>query len=309
MSREDVRPSVHRTARIGVAAAFVLIVAGGLVTSRDAGLAVPDWPLAYGELNPPGWWRIENVRTEHLHRIIAFLVASWTAFLLWQVWRHPDTLTRRLGFAAAALVLVQALLGGLRVLHLSLDLAMVHGLVGQMYFASMIAVATVTAPGWSDAREPVAATDRTLAAMLLAAVVAQLGLGIFIRHLGVSVRPLAGSALYYSHVVLAGLVLCLVLELRRRAQALSEEVELPCTRLLVSLMAVQIVLGIGSFIVTESMEYDRQATVLEAWLPTLHVACGAAILGATVVLNLHAARSALGVRPLPATAPERGLAA
>ncbi|HYC56433.1 MAG TPA: COX15/CtaA family protein, partial [Candidatus Binatia bacterium] len=296
MSADALAPSVHTTARIAVAAAFVLILAGGLVTSRDAGLAVPDWPLAYGEINPPGWWRIENIRTEHAHRIIAFLVASWTAFLLWRIWRHPDLLARRLGIAAAGLVLLQALLGGLRVLNLSLDLAMVHGLVGQVFFASLMAVATVTSPTWSVPRLPVSSIVRTLGAALLAAVVGQLALGIFIRHLGASVRPLAGSALYYAHVVAAGIVLCLVLELRRRAQSLESDPSIPCTRLLVGLMAAQIVLGIASFVVTEAMEYDRQATMLESWLPTFHVGCGAAILGATVVLNLHAFRYRLGLR-------------
>ena len=59
---------VHRVAVVTLAATFALIIAGALVTSRDAGLAVPDWPLAYGELNPPRWYQIENVRTEHGHR-------------------------------------------------------------------------------------------------------------------------------------------------------------------------------------------------------------------------------------------------
>src|SRR5262249_9082253 len=129
---------LHRRAWIGLVGAFLLVIAGGLVTSRDAGLAVPDWPLAFGQINPPGWWRIENVRTEHGHRILAFFVACWTAFLLVSVLRRSsDLLTRRFTILAAGLVILQALLGGLRVLELSVDLAMIHGVVGQLFLASL----------------------------------------------------------------------------------------------------------------------------------------------------------------------------
>ena len=68
--------SVTWFARATVVATFVLIIAGGLVTSRDAGLAVPDWPLSFGTLSPPNWWQIDNVRTEHGHRLIAGSVAG-----------------------------------------------------------------------------------------------------------------------------------------------------------------------------------------------------------------------------------------
>ena len=44
---------LHRYALLLAAATFCLIIAGALVTSNDAGLAVPDWPLSYGKLMPP----------------------------------------------------------------------------------------------------------------------------------------------------------------------------------------------------------------------------------------------------------------
>ena len=64
-----------------------LVFAGGLVTSKGAGLAVPDWPLAYGQLMPEGWFQIENIRAEHGHRIIAGIVAILTFILTVWVWR------------------------------------------------------------------------------------------------------------------------------------------------------------------------------------------------------------------------------
>lgn len=301
----DPRRTVYNTARIAVAGAFLLILAGGLVTSRDAGLAVPDWPLAFGQLNPPGWWQIESIRTEHGHRILAFLVALWTAFLGWRVYRLEERpLARRLAVAGAALVLAQALLGGLRVLHLSVDLAMVHGLVGQLFFALLCALAVVTAPEWETReRLPCTPRERWLTIGLVATVMLQLTLGIFIRHLGAAARPLAGTWLYYAHVGTAGLVLSVALDLHRGGSAASRA----SGRMLLATITAQIALGIASFIVTESMSYDRQATVLEAWLPTLHVGCGAALLGLSLTRSLHAWRENL-MLPLPRRRVQRGAA-
>jgi len=288
----DARPALHRIAVVALAGAFGLVLAGGLVTSRDVGLAVPDWPLAFGQLNPPGWWRIESIRTEHGHRILAFLVASWTAFLLVSVLRRESSLLiRRLTILAAGLVIVQALLGGLRVLELSVNLAMLHGVVGQLFFASLAALVAVTSPGWERVSAIAESSrERLQAGVLLAAVVAQLLLGLFIRHLGASARPLSGTPILYAHVVGAGIVLSALLDLQyggqRRAQA---------ARLwLLPLVCVQIALGIAAYVTTDDMTFDRQATMLEAWLPTLHVGAGAALLGAVVVRNLHAWRSLLG---------------
>lgn len=263
--------------------AFLLILAGGLVTSRDAGLAVPDWPLAFGRINPPGWWRVENVRTEHGHRLLAFLVACWTAVLLYLVRRHDSRpLARRLALGAAALVIVQALLGGLRVLHLSVDLAMVHGVVGQIFFASIVAVATVTSPGWRmDAPQPPLPRERTMGVLLVAVIFVQLVLGLLIRHLGAAARPLGDQVLFYAHIVVAGLVLSIALDGAATSRS-------PVTgRALVALVSAQLVLGIATAIATDDMVYERQVTYWEAWLPTFHVGLGALLLGASVANALR----------------------
>ncbi|HXC50413.1 MAG TPA: COX15/CtaA family protein [Candidatus Limnocylindrales bacterium] len=287
----DPRRSLHRMAWAGLVGAFLLVLAGGLVTSRDAGLAVPDWPLAFGSLNPPGWWQMENVRTEHSHRILAFLVASWTGFLLLVVLRRETSvLVRRFAITAAALVIVQALLGGLRVLELSVDLAMIHGVVGQLFLASLAAVVAVTSPSWERASAvPETRRERVQSAVLLGAVAAQLLLGLFIRHLGPSARPLSGTPLLYAHVIGAGVVLCALLDLQRDCGARCA----PGGRLLLPLVSLQIALGIAAYVTTDDMTFDRQATILEAWLPTLHVGAGAALLATVVVRNLHAWRSVL----------------
>ena len=44
---------LHKYAVFTACCTFLLLVAGALVTSNDAGLSIPDWPLAYGSLTPP----------------------------------------------------------------------------------------------------------------------------------------------------------------------------------------------------------------------------------------------------------------
>lgn len=303
----DAGLSVHRIAWVAMLGALMLVLAGGLVTSRDVGLAVPDWPLAFGQLNPPGWWRVESIRTEHGHRILAFLVASWTAFLLVAVLRREsDPLVRRLAIGAASLVILQALLGGLRVLKLSVDLAMVHGVVGQLFFASLAAVVAVTSPAWQRAAAaPETRHERLQGGVLLAAVVGQLLLGLFIRHLGAEARPLGGTALFYAHVIGAGIVLSALLDFQRDAGARRSS---PPGRWLMPLVTLQLVLGIAAYVTTDDMTFDRQATIFEAWIPTLHVGVGAALLGAVVARNLHAWRSVLTAHEgAPSGALERAL--
>jgi len=285
------RRTLHRWAVALVACTFLLLLAGGLVTSRDAGLAVPDWPLSYGTLNPPRWYAIENVRTEHGHRLIAGTVALLTIVVAWRVRRDEKRLAvRRLAGAAVAAVLAQALLGGLRVLHLSIDLAMVHGWLAQMFFCLVVALAVVTSPQWEEriGRE----TPRELAPVALATilfVMAQLIVGILIRHAGAAARPLASNVLFYAHGT--GAVCVLLSALRTRSvldRADAHGYLASRARLLVNLTLVQIGLGIATWLTTEAASSHRSASALESWIPTFHVAVGASVLACAVTLALHA---------------------
>src|SRR5690348_10814322 len=75
---------LHRFAAALAFLVVLLIAAGALVKSKEAGLSVPDWPLSYGTLSPPHWWRIDTVRAEHGHRLFAGTVALLTVGMaLW----------------------------------------------------------------------------------------------------------------------------------------------------------------------------------------------------------------------------------
>src|ERR1700730_4331426 len=107
---------LHRFAVGTACATLVLIVAGGLVTSTESGLSVPDWPLSYGRLMPP---MVGGVFYEHGHRMVATAVGLLTVVLA--IWRRrpaPRAWVRRLGCAALAAVLAQVGLGGLTVIFL-----------------------------------------------------------------------------------------------------------------------------------------------------------------------------------------------
>src|SRR5438034_6780032 len=124
----DVSVWPHRLAVILACATFPLLFIGGLVPSKGAGLAVPDWPTSFGYnmfLYP--WSKmVGNIFYEHSHRLVASFVGLLTIGLALALWlREPRPWLRRLGFAAFALVILQGVLGCLRVVLLDQALAIV----------------------------------------------------------------------------------------------------------------------------------------------------------------------------------------
>src|SRR6476646_6654250 len=110
---------LHRFAKFLPACTILLILAGSLVTSHDAGLSVPDWPTSYGWnmfTFPPSMW-VANIFYEHGHRLIASSVGFLTIILAVWLWlKEPRRWVRWLGVTALGTVIAQGLLGGLTVL-------------------------------------------------------------------------------------------------------------------------------------------------------------------------------------------------
>ncbi len=92
------------TSRACVALVFCLILVGALVTSWQAGMAVPDWPLSFGSLNPEGWWNNFPVRLEHGHRVLAASVGVVVGILCAGVWGNTRALLMALGVSVLASV-------------------------------------------------------------------------------------------------------------------------------------------------------------------------------------------------------------
>ena len=140
--------ALHFLAVLTACATFPLIFMGGLVTSHQAGMSVPDWPNSYGYnmfLFPPKFW-IGGIFYEHTHRLMAtvvgFLSIALVAASFLQTesvgWKH-----RWLALSVLGAVLFQGILGGLRVVLVKLDLAIVHACVAQAFFCLAVFAALV----------------------------------------------------------------------------------------------------------------------------------------------------------------------
>ncbi len=182
---------LHRYATILAGCVVLLITAGALVTSKGAGLSVPDWPLSYGMLNPPRWWQIDTVRSEHGHRLIAGGVALMTVGLaVWAGRRETRTWVRRLAYLAVVTVFAQALLGGMTVLFfLPTPVSVSHAGLAQLFLCLVVTIAVATSRWWheaAEARRGGAAGRRvaTLATITTALIYLQILLGAVMRHSG-----------------------------------------------------------------------------------------------------------------------------
>src|SRR5574341_635220 len=138
---------LHRFALLTAGATFPLLFIGGLVTSKGAGLAVPDWPTTFGYnmfLYP--WAKmIGGIFYEHSHRLFASAVGFLTVITALTFWLKEERLWMRwLGVAALGLVIAQGVLGGLRVVLLEQPLAIVHAAFAQAFFALTVSLAVFT---------------------------------------------------------------------------------------------------------------------------------------------------------------------
>jgi heme A synthase len=147
---------LHRFAVALAVATLGLIAAGGLVTSTESGLSVPDWPTTYGQnpfTFPPSKW-VGGIRFEHTHRLIASAVGLMTVVLaVWLARREPRAWVRRLGWLALAAVVAQGILGGLTVKFLlPTAISVAHACLAQSFFCLAVTLAVVTSPRGSRAR-------------------------------------------------------------------------------------------------------------------------------------------------------------
>jgi cytochrome c oxidase assembly protein subunit 15 len=280
----------------------LLITAGALVTSKQAGLSVPDWPLSFGGLNPPRWWQIENVRAEHGHRLIAGTVAVMTVLLsVWLHRRESRRWVRRLSLVAIAAVLSQALLGGITVLfYLPTPVSVSHAGLAQIFLCLVVTMAVVTSPNWP--RQPWWRDGHAVAVArwTTACIYGQILLGAVMRHtdsgLAIPDFPLAfgklipphwdfGIAIHFAHRMGALVVLSMIAATwasARRSAWKYRGVRLPATALLL-LVGAQVTMG--ALVVLTG----------KAVLPnTAHVGIGASLLATSLVLTLSSWRLGSG---------------
>jgi heme a synthase len=276
--------------RIAVFIAFVtllVIVAGALVTSEDAGLSVPDWPTSYGHLlKLPPW--VGGIVYEHSHRMIAWftgmctiVIAFWTWFVERRRWM------KCLAFGALGTIIAQGILGGMTVLHfLPPAISTAHAAVGQTFFCIAVAIAVFTGRRWVE-EIPTPVADQAHPKLIVLCwysillLYIQLIFGGMFRHHGMSWEP---------HIINA-LSVALILTwtgVRAITQfATIDAIRRPAV-LLLFLLVLQLFLGFAAFFtrvvrvpgISPSEFYMIVSTVS-------HVAVGALLLATTVVLTLQ----------------------
>jgi heme a synthase len=260
------------------------------VTSNDAGMSVPDWPTSFGSLYklPP---MVGGVQYEHSHRMIAefiglliIVMAVWTQRVEARKWM------RVLGWTALGAVIAQGILGGITVLNfLPWSVSTAHATLGQMIFCIVVAMALFTSRGWMQRSETLAEHDiwpstPTLAAIAAACVWVQLILGAAFRHYGIKLLPhLIGAC-----VVTAVLCWTVVRVLARYGSV--DRLRRPA-QLILGLLMVQLGLGFCAYLTRlrwgHNLEQPWHIMVVST---VAHVAWGALLLAATVVLAIESQR-------------------
>jgi cytochrome c oxidase assembly protein subunit 15 len=146
-------PWLFRFAVLTAFATFLLIGLGGLVTSNNAGMSVPDWPTSYGYnmfALPIKFWK-GGAFFEHTHRLLASAVGFLTTILAVWLWlKDSRQWMKWLGVIAFLLVIAQGILGGLRVTMKMNSLGIFHGAVAQTFFVLVCAIALFTSRAWNE---------------------------------------------------------------------------------------------------------------------------------------------------------------
>ena len=306
-------------AKFLVACTVILILAGSLVTSHDAGLSVPDWPTSYGWnmfTFPPSMW-VANILYEHGHRLIASGVGFLAIIMAVWLWMaEPRRWLRWFGVATLGSVVAQGLLGGLTVLFfLPAAVSTAHAGLAEIFFCMTVAIAIFTSPGWiagyGDHTKPSDAGLRRLATLATVLIYAQILVGATMRHTGAGLAipdfPLmfghlipdhwsSAIAIHFTHRVGAALVtVALITLFTHIAKRYADRPELMRPAMLIlALVAIQVTLG--------------ALTVLsrrDPWINSFHVLCGALVLTTSLVITLRTWRERIAEFGLRSADPIR----
>lgn len=274
--------SVHRFAVFTASCTFLLLIAGALVTSNDAGLSVPDWPLSYGSLTPP---MVGGIFYEHGHRMIAAFVGLMSIILAIRLWRtERRRWVRWLGLAAVGVVITQGVLGGITVLFfLPPPVSAAHATLGQIFFCTIVSIALFTSAWWEQACPLVTDTGSTpihwLAIATAGATLVQLMLGAAFRHKAFGIIPhLIGA------VVVTGMVFWLAGALRRRFSHVP--LLRGIARVLHVLIGIQLLLGGAAWWSKIYAAQFPQPIPVMVTLTVAHTVTGALVLATMVLVTL-----------------------
>jgi cytochrome c oxidase assembly protein subunit 15 len=277
-------PWLHRYAILLAVCTLILVVAGATVTSKEAGLSVPDWPLSYGQVMPP---MTGGVLFEHGHRLIGSTVGMLTiGLLVWILRVEKRSWMRKLGWVALVWVCTVGLLGGLTVKLLTPPpVSITHTCLAQLFFSLTVTIAVFTSRSWLNGPQMVEDQGwpslRSLAILTPLLVLAQIALGAGFRHKALTVMPHIVGAMVVTLVVLTVGVFVL--------QQFPEHPMLrPAALALMGITFVQVFLGLSAYLVRMR---DAGQTLGMLFSTVTHVATGALTLAASIVLAIQIRRN------------------
>lgn len=300
--------ALHYYALFTAFATFLLIVAGALVTSNEAGLAVPDWPTSFHTFRMPRM--VGGVLYEHGHRMMAgFTILLTLGITIFTLAVDRRRWMKKLAMGAFATIIIQAILGGITVLNLLPPaISTAHAVVGQTFFCIAVAIALLTGRKYTGEVEKTAVDRRkpTLIGLTLLSVLVlyvQLALGGMFRHNGMSWEPHVFNAVVVAIVLTWTSIR--VLSYYSQVEALRK----PAITMLALVMA-QLCLGFVSFLTKVIWGRDAvQPMPMMVWSTVAHVAVGALLLATAVVLAIQAWRHVPVLSEHPVTSGAKAVTA
>lgn len=283
---------VHWLCAATALATLVLVMVGGLVTNTGSALAVPDWPTTFGYnmfTYPPSQW-VGGVLYEHSHRLLGSLVGFLTILLVVAAWRwEVRPWVRWLAVAALLGVIVQGVLGGMRVVLLRHDLAIVHGIFAQAFFGLVVSLWVFTSESWQ--RLPGAARG-TSDAPISRAIVLGIPVAVYIQIILGALLTHRGQALW-EHVigasVVASLAVVVLFWVIRKVPEIPE-LRLPAFAL-AGFVCLQLSLGLMAYLWHFTQLCNRLPYELGLAILAAHRITGTLIWASSVVLALRSWRA------------------
>lgn len=277
-------PWLHRFAILVAICTLFLVVAGASVTSKEAGLSVPDWPLSYGQILPE---MTGGVFFETGHRLVATTVGFLTIILaIWLQRVERRSWMRKLGWYALGAVVAQGLLGGATVLWLQPPaVSTAHACLAQLFLSMTVVIAMFTSQAWLRGAELVEdygfPSLKSLSIAAPVAVLIQIALGAGFRHRAIGLMPHLAGALVVTAIVM--MVTIFVLNQFPQQKALRSS-----ARVLLWAVSFQVFLGIAAFYT----RMQEDVMPLEMVMTTVaHVAGGGLTLASTILLSIQIRRN------------------
>lgn len=294
-------PALHRFSIVLAVSVFLLIVAGALVTSNNAGLAVPDWPTSFGSLYkiPP---MVGGVKFEHGHRMLAELIGLLTViFAIWTQLRDSRKWMKQLGWFAVVLVIIQGIFGGVTVKwHLPWYTSTIHGILAQSFFALTVLFTVFNGRRWMET-EPTATPQknsfdlRQLSWLAIGVIYMQLFFGAAFRHSATWKFSAASAWVFPFQFHVYGAILATIVLFWVCMRALTAYPQIKPVRgmaiAILALLIAQLAFGLTSYFMRELGGRDAIApTAGMIHVTVTHVAVGALLLAHCFMLAVQADR-------------------